>query len=133
MDTILEEVVGARHGEDVLGRLLGREARDLGAERPLLDRPDGRRRAVGTIVAPVVADGDLNRAAATAVHVVVVPNPGGLHGDVQVDLHVRLLDPDMAVAFAHEEFANESAGLNLDDVRVLAPGSVYEEFHWNLP
>ena len=49
------------------------------------------------LVVPVEPDHDLDPVAVAAVDVVVVPDPGRLEGDVEVDLLIDLLDPDVAV------------------------------------
>ena len=55
------------------------------------------------LVIAVEADDDLDPVAAATVDVVVVPDPGFLDGDVEVDLLVDLLDPDVAVGVVLDE------------------------------
>src|SRR5258708_10011774 len=83
-------------GEHVGCGLLLRKGGGLGTEGPHRYRLDGSGRTKVVLeVGTVVPDEDVYAMAAAPVHVMVVSNAGDGESDVEIDLLVDLLDPNM--------------------------------------
>jgi hypothetical protein len=135
MDIVLQRMVGAGYGEHMGDGLLLREIGSLRPEGPpgdLLDGPGGTEMMLE--VGPVESNDYIHATAATPVHMVVMPDPGSGKRDVEIDLLIDLLDPNMPLDVpAYKQGAYQDGFLDrLEEHWVLFTSSVGKQIHGKL-
>jgi len=134
MHVAVQEVVGAGHRENVGDRLVLGQVRALRAHGPFLDALDGgHRREVSPEVISVEPHVHSDRDTAAVVDMAVVVDAGLDQRQVELDLLVDVLEPDVALGVLDlNQLADADALLDIDDLGDLTARAVLEQLHGDL-